>query len=240
MKERVFRFKRFSVNHSRSAMKVGVDGVLIGAWAHIEVAQSILDAGCGCGMIALMAAQRNPDATIDAVDIDIAAAAEAEDNFNGSPWRERLHAWLGDLATEEGSSMPRRYDCIVSNPPFFDTGVRNADTSRMKARHALGFSPFTLPAIAAHMLSEGGRLALITPYDTACRCVDHALVQGFFLSRECDVRGHDSAPFKRTMLEFVYHPAEPVHATYEQLTLNSGSEPSAQYIELCHDFYLKF
>ena len=112
--DKPFRFKQFTVQHQRSSMKVGTDAVLLGAWCELNGAQRVLDVGTGCGVIALMVAQRNADATILAIDIDPASVNEAQENFDASPWAERLHACrhdFNDLTDDEG------FDLIVTNPP---------------------------------------------------------------------------------------------------------------------------
>ena len=123
-REKVFKFKQFAVLNDRTAMKVGTDGVLLGAWCPVEGARRVLDVGTGCGVIALMVAHRNTDAVIDAIDIDHDAIDEATLNFANSPWSERLTAIEGDfnnLNTAVG------YDLIVSNPPYFTDSLLPPD-----------------------------------------------------------------------------------------------------------------
>lgn len=243
MKERVFRFKRFSVAHSRSAMKVGVDGVLVGAWADVSSARTILDAGCGCGLIALMCTQRNGSAAVDAVEVDSEAAAEAADNFHTSPWTERLTVFCADI-NEHQPPLGSAYDHIVSNPPFFDSGVTQIDTGRQLARHVSAFSPISLIAVADRLLADNGRLTMIFPSEDYDKIVVEAQRRGFAVSRVCQVRGRVDRPVKRTLCELHRADAsdravaEPVA---DLLTLEiSPGIPTPEYQALCKDFYLKF
>ncbi len=243
VKERVFRFKRFNVAHSRSAMKVGVDGVLVGAWADVSSARTILDAGCGCGLIALMCAQRNGAATIDAVEVDSEAAAEAADNFRMSPWAERLTVFCADI-NEHQPPLVGAYDHIVSNPPFFDSGVTQIDTGRQLARHVSAFSPISLIDVADRLLADDGRLTMIFPREDYEKIAEEAKQRGFAVSRVCHVRGRADRPVKRTLCELrragasEAAVAEPVAGL---LTLEtSPGIPTPEYQALCKDFYLKF
>lgn len=232
-----FRFKKFSVSHSRSSMKVGVDGVLIGAWTKLNEKERILDLGTGCGLIALMCAQRSAQSQILGIDIDMDSVAEAKENFSGSPWADRLRAECVDfldLYTEEPFSV------IVSNPPYFDSGVRKGDSSRILARHQI-----TLPLdmIIRHSmthLTDNGRLNMIFPASGINKIESAVSYLDCALTRKTYVRGHDKASYKRVMAEFtkgisLIHPEE----TY--LTLNdSDGNPTPEHRELCGDFYLYF
>ena len=119
-REKIFRFKQFEVVNDRTAMKVGTDGVLLGAWCPVAEARRVLDVGTGCGVIALMVAQRNRQALIEGIDIDQDSIAEARLNFANSPWNNRLTAIEGDFNDMDGDA---RYDLIVSNPPYFTNGA---------------------------------------------------------------------------------------------------------------------
>ena len=128
----MFRFKQFTVCDERSAMKIGTDGVLVGAWADVEDDWRILDVGTGTGLIALMLAQRNASAKIVGIDISHEAVEEARDNFSRSPWATRLSAIEGDVCGFEGSE---KFDHIVSNPPYFVDSLHSPDALRTMARH---------------------------------------------------------------------------------------------------------
>ena len=128
-----FRFKKFTVYHDRCAMKVGTDGVLLGAWVNVS-GDNILDIGTGTGLISLMMAQRNEKAVIDAIDIDSDAVSQAKDNIGNSPFSNRINSWNASLQ-EFSSKVEKRYDVIVSNPPFFVQSLKSPNKERSVARH---------------------------------------------------------------------------------------------------------
>lgn len=239
-----FRFKQFSVSHHRSAMKVGVDGVLIGCWADIGDAKRILDVGTGCGLIALIMAQRVPDALVDAIDIDAPSIEEASENFSTSQWSERLRAILCNysdirslLKEDEG------YDLIVSNPPYFDSGVTEIVTAREKARHQGELSPLSLLCEAKNFLKPGGSVAMVFPSELSAALEEEARILGYSLMRKCLVRGHQEAPYKRVLVQWRYTKglSDQLNIPSEYLTLESSIKiPTDEYMSLCKDFYLKF
>lgn len=239
MKERLFRFKHFSASHRLSAMKIGVDGVLAGAWARIDGTHSVLDVGCGCGLIALMCAQRCREAKILAIDIHEPSVAEAAHNFSASPWSDRLTARCIDFDgfVRECVATGRKFGHIVSNPPYFDAGVQ-PDSPRLTARHTGTLSPEVLVANAPLLLEAGGLLTIITPAGSA-----PAQTEGMILTRACRVRGHADAPVKRILSEYM-RPAskshEPAPVITEIVLESAPGVPTPGYRELCRDFYLKF
>ena len=240
-----FHFKQFSVSHHRSSMKVGVDGVLIGCWAYVESAGRILDVGTGCGLIALIMAQRYPEARIDAIDIDAPSIEEAQDNISSSPWTSRIKAVICSYS-DIGTMLTRGdygYDLIVSNPPFFDSGVTEALSPREKARHQGELSPMALLSGAGRLLNPGGNVAMVVPSEISSSLEAYASSLGFSLVRKCLVRGHDSAPYKRKLLQWKL-PCNGdciSEATEDLLTLEiSPGHPTDDYRSLCKDFYLRF
>lgn len=233
-----FRFKQFSVCHQQSAMKIGVDGVLIGCWAEVDDARRILDVGTGCGLIALMMAQRRPDAVINAIEVDIPSAEEARQNFSDSPWSERIRVIQGSFP-ECLDCSGDKFDLIISNPPFFNSGVTEVNTPRERARHQGELSPASLLADSRPILNPGGSLAMVIPSEYSAEIEDIAESLGYSLTRKCLVRGHAFAPFKRVLLQWKL--ASGLSYCEEQLTLEiSPGEPTEEYRTLCHDFYLKF
>lgn len=170
-REKVFRFKQFAVFNDRTAMKVGTDGVLLGAWCPVEGARRVLDVGTGCGVIALMIAQRNPDARIDGIDIDDASIEEACINFARSPWSDRLTARLQDFNDMEPEG---RYDLVVSNPPYFSNGILPDGDARTAARHTRSLTYSQLIEGAVRLLTDEGCLALISPADAEGDIVEAA------------------------------------------------------------------
>lgn len=239
MKERLFRFKRFSVAHSRSAMKVGVDGVLTALWAQMPpdspASPLVLDAGCGCGVISLILAQRFPDARIVGADTDAEAAAEAAFNFAASPWSSRLEAVCRDW--REAVTAP--VDLIVSNPPFFYSGADPSESARSAARHAGSLSPVRLVELASSMLSPQGSVCTISTPDSLDAMLKGAADAGMTLRRLCHVCNHPGAAVKRILTGWSRESGRLIE---DSLTLfgHDRTEPTEAYRALGKDFYLKF
>lgn len=232
-----FRFKQFSVAHNASIHKVGVDGTLLGAWCTVPQIGEILDIGTGCGLIAMMCAQRSGEAMITAIEIDARSCREAAENFKASPWKERLHAINGDFK----EIIPiKEFDLIVSNPPFFDSGVTEITTLRESARHQCALPLEILVKRAAEMLSEQGTLALVLPADQETKVMHLAIDASLRCSRLCRVKGNPHAPIKRILVEFGRDSAV-CHTEYSSLILEESPLcPTEDYKRLCCDFYLKF
>ena len=232
----VFRFKQFEVHQQRSAMKVGTDGVLIGAWASVQPTdRAILDIGTGTGLIALMLAQRSPEAKIVGVEIEPESVAQARENVDRSPWSNRVEiveSAVQEFATEE------RFDLIVSNPPYFVDSQKCPDEGRNRARHTDSLSFEELMKAAERLLTPEGRLAVIVPAEAALSVVAAGRLH---LLRRCDVKTKPTAGApKRVMLEF--SPRFGGAAVRESLTIGDGTAGgySPEYRALTRDFYLKF
>ncbi|MDD2248042.1 MAG: methyltransferase [Proteiniphilum sp.] len=159
-----FRFKQFVVHHDKCAMKVGTDGVLLGAWSSVANAKSILDVGTGAGLIAMMVAQRNPCAKIMAVDIDMDAVKQAKENVINSPFSGRIDVELIDFRMF-AKSRQERFDLIVSNPPYFSNSFLPADSHRTTARHSVSMSLEDLLVSGKRCLNKNGVISMILPYD---------------------------------------------------------------------------
>lgn len=250
-KERLFRFKQFSAAHGRSAIPIGMDGVLTAAWADIGHARTILDAGTGCGLIALICAQRNPGARILGIDTHDPSVQEAADNFRASPWPDRLTARrlpFADLTDE-------RFDHIVSNPPFFHDGIEDPSRSaRLAARHADLFGPVQLITHGAALLTPGGRITLIAPARDEAALLRAGAEVGLAPRRLCRVSSRPGAEPIRVLLtladpgQTVSDPDRP-KADPELTTLTiHRADPTGdpvddytpEYRRLTAPFYLKF
>ncbi|MDE6650345.1 MAG: methyltransferase [Muribaculaceae bacterium] len=238
-----FRFKQFSVSHHRSSMKVGVDGVLIGCWTQIDGVSRILDVGTGCGLIALIMAQRCPEAEVIGIDIDGASVDEAKENIENSPWSDRVDIVECDFPVGMSTGKENGFDLIVSNPPYFDSGVSEIVTSRERARHQGSLSPSSLLEASRLLLRQEGMVAMVVPYELSSALEEKASGLGYRLMRKCLVRGHADAPYKRTLLQWrlgneLFSHSDP---GIEYLTLEvSNGMPTEDYQKLCRDFYLKF
>ena len=229
----MFAFKQFVVRQGGAAMKVGTDGVLIGAWSRIpDNCRRILDIGAGTGLIALMAAQRSDSALITAVESDASSAAQARENAEASKWSDRIeivHSRIQDYAPEYG------FDLILSNPPFYDGTLTCGDTGRTMARHTVSLSFAELVSSAERLLADGGRFSVIVPAESAGRLVAESSMH---LVRRCDVRTKPLAAPKRTMLEF--SPLFTGAVRFEELTIGDGAGGySEEYRALTADFDLK-
>lgn len=235
-----FSFKQFNVEQDRCAMKVGTDGVLLGSWVSLENRPfSILDIGTGTGLIALMLAQRSDAQQIDAVEIDGDAYEQCVENFENSPWADRLfcfHASLDEFAEEPEDE---KYDLIVSNPPFFVPNEREADLpeNRKKARFHDSL-PFTdLVHYASQLLSENGELAVVIPFAEEEKFIALAKAKSLFVHRITRVRGTEKAPLKRSLLQFSFTES---HIQEQELVLEiSRHHYTDEFGELVKDFYLK-
>ena len=235
----MFRFQKFSVAHSRSTMKVGTDGVLLGAWADTHSARNILDIGTGCGLIALMAAQRTPDAHVTAIDIDQASIDEATENFQASPFTERLESLQADIQTFSTQPNTFQYDCILSNPPFFTESLLSPNPTRAAARSVAGGLSFqTLIESAVRLLAPGGSLQIILPFQEAPRILGIAIGAGLHLLRRTDITTKATKPPRRTLLHWTNHPTSaPILHNQICLTGAHGNR-SEDYQALTKDFYL--
>ncbi len=237
MKERLFRFKHFSVAHEVSAMKVGVDGVLIGLWAQLPSEGYVLDAGAGCGVISLILAQRSAVLKIFGVEYDPGAADEASMNFHRSPWSERLSAHCADWIEYARSAAP--FDMIVSNPPFFQDGVEAGNNLRLSARHAGRLSPTSLLSHAAEFLSAEGDIAMIFPAEHKDRLMAEAEGYGLYVRRIAFVSHHAGAEVKRIMVQWSRKETDS-EVSHLVLFEDDKVTPTAEYQVLGGDFYLKF
>ena len=221
----MFQFKQFTIRQDLCAMKVGTDGVLLGAWA--SGGRRILDVGTGTGVIALMMAQRFPDAQVTAIDIDEGAVCQAHANVASSPFASRvevLHSSLQDFPHTSSFSS------LVSNPPFFVDSLKAPDHQRSVARHTDTLSYAQLMQSASRLLSDDGELSVIIPFDYRRRMEDEALFAGFFPSRLCAVRTKEGKSPRRYLLAFRKHPC-PLQR--EELTIGSDA-----YRQLTRDFYI--
>jgi tRNA1Val (adenine37-N6)-methyltransferase len=219
----MFQFKQFTVEQELCAMKVGTDGVLLGAWA--KGGQRILDAGTGTGVIAMMLAQRYPGARVTAIDIDEGAVRQAQQNVTESPFAAQVTVLQETLQEHQGE-----YDAIVSNPPFFIDSLAAPDEQRNMARHTATLTYAELMQAAYRLLSDEGELSVVVPFDYRQRMEDEAIFVGFFPSRVCAVKTTERKPAKRYLLAFRKHPCP---CEKEQLTI--GSE---DYQALTSAFYL--
>ena len=234
----MFRFKQFTIRQDRCPMKVGTDGVLLGAWTGIRPTdRRLLDVGTGTGLIALMLAQRAPWARITGV--DIADTSQARENADASPWGARLtfaHCAVQDFDPGE------RFDLIVSNPPFFDASLVCPDPGRTTARQGV-----TLPVASrfdplVRLLGPSGRFAVVVPCSEVARLL-RAAGGRLAVVRRTEVHTTPRHAARRTLLELMpTSAAAGISPTYDELFVGTGQPESytAEYQALTRDFYLKF
>jgi tRNA1Val (adenine37-N6)-methyltransferase len=236
-KQEPFRFKQFTIGQDRCSMKVGTDGVLLGAWARVEHVENILDIGTGSGLIAIMLAQRSEAASIHGVEVDQPSCEQARENMLGSPWAERLdtyHMAIQDFAV----TTDIRYDLIVSNPPFFTGGNLSYNQDRNSVRHTIKLPHQDLLSAVRKLLRHEGRLALILPYLEGLRFCELAATYQLYCQRMTEVLPKADRPVERLLLEFSKSKQQP---TVDQLVLREtdGDQWTAAYQALTRAFYLK-
>ncbi len=229
-----FTFKQFAVEQEDVSMKVGTDGVLLGAWADCEGAKNILDIGTGTGVIALQMAQRNSQSQICAVEIDEIAAHRARANFDLSPWAERLT--VEQTAVQEFAPA-EKFDLIVSNPPYFVDSLLPPDAKRSTARHTHDLTFEELDNAVCRLLSESGKFALILP---VTEFEKYLTLTQLHLMRRCDVCPIEGGAVKRIMGEFAKQPT--TETKLETIAIERGrrGDYTDDYRALTKDFYLKF
>lgn len=226
-----FEFRRFTVHHELCAMKVGTDGVLLGAWAH--GGRRVLDVGTGSGLIALCMAQRYPGAHVTAIDIDPGACRQAAVNAAASPFGDRISVHETALQNmEEGM-----YDSIVCNPPFFKDSLECPDRRRTLARHASALPARDLFRNAARLLTDDGELSVIIPQTCRDDFDSEALFAGMYPSRACLIRTVSRKPVSRCLLAYCRQAVGTVEETQECLN-DDGGKRSAWYSALTAPFYL--
>lgn len=194
-----FTFKQFTIWHNKCAMKVGTDGVLLGTWANVAEANSILDIGTGTGMIALIAAQRNPKARITGVDIDSSASIQATENVLNSPWKERIHIIQEDIKKFHPAIL---FDSILCNPPYFRNSLKCPDRQRSVARHTDNLSPEELLKSVQTLMTDSGEFSIIIPSCDYKLLESLAFIHSLYTVRRTFVHTIAGSTPKRVLLSF--------------------------------------
>ena len=238
-----FRFKKFTVRQQRASMKVGTDGVLLGAWAdYLVTDKKILDVGTGTGIIALIAAQKysemGADCSIYAIDIDEDAIFDASENFASSPWAGNLSARKISLQ-EMPSGSDSAYDLIISNPPFFENSFKAPDAQRSMARHTDTLSYSDLLSNACRLLKDEGRIALVLPFGSLSELRSIAVSNCLKIKHITTVRTTPEKAPKRVLVELV-RTTVPLETRNDELVIQSAGIYSSEYIYLTKGLYLKF
>jgi len=231
----VFQFKHFAIKQNLCAMKVGTDGVLLGAWTKAPNG-NILDIGCGSGLISLMIAQRNPNTQIDAIDVDHNAFLQTTENIANSDWKENIKPHHTSL---QNFNSPHKYQLIVSNPPFFVNATKSANSSKNTARHTDELSFNDLLHHVSKLLKKEGVFSVVLPITEEVELCKIASANELFLNRICYVKPNLDKEPKRILMEFSLTNTPVI---MESLTIETEKRHhyTEEYRNLTQDFYLHF
>lgn len=218
-------------------MKVGTDSVLLGAWASVDHNPfNVLDMGTGTGVLSLMIAQRSNAEQIEAIEIDDDAFEQCVDNFESSPWNDRLFCFHASLL-EYIEAVDEKFDLIICNPPFFSEDYKTDEKSRNLARFSDAMPLEHIIFAVIHFLSKTGKFAVIVPYKEETRFIEEANLIGVYPNRILRVRGNENSEIKRSLIEFSY--TENKTAISELTIETERHQYTEDYIKLTKDFYLK-
>ena len=238
-KNSFFRFKEFTIDQDKCVMKVCTDACVLGAWADVEHAENILDIGTGTGLLALMAGQRNPNARIDAVELDPEAFSQASDNVANSPFHSRIEVINSAI---QDFNPNKKYDCIITNPPFFQSDLLSPKTQKNQAHHSTSLSFDELLVAIGALLSEQGRYNVLLPMDESQIFTKKALHLGWILVKRLTLY-HDKSkkPFRQIMTfkRNYFSENQSIDGAlciYEE----DGKIYSSDFKQLLRDFYLIF
>ncbi len=232
-----FQFKEFTVNQDKTAMKIGTDGVLLGAWTRIEKPiETILDIGSGTGVIALQMAQLYEAEIIDAIEIEPNAYEQCVENFENSTWADRLFCYHASLQ-EFTAEIEEKYDLIVSNPPFYTDRFLSNDFARNQARQTLALSFDDLLKSVSNLLNVNGYFSVIIPYKEEALFLHKAAENGLFPEKITRVKGHKKAVIKRSLLLLSFK--QNTNPFIEELILERERHVFTEaYQKLVEEFYL--
>ena len=233
--KRPFHFQQFSLFHHRSTMKVGTDAVLLGIWTDLRSVEEVLDIGTGCGIIPLLLAARSADVKVDAVELDAVSYEEASGNFSQSPFSDRLQAFHADINrfVPEGD---KRYDLVISNPPFFINDHRPEHKGRKLARHADTLRYDQLVAAVLRLMKPGGRFSVVLPYRESKVFLELAGQAGLFLQRQMLIF---PKPCKEPNRVNLLLGASAAHPETEKFNIrNEDGSFTQQYLDMVKNYYL--
>lgn len=228
-----FSFKHFSVEQSNSALKVGTDAMVLGAFIDAENANNSLDIGSGTGVLSLMIAQKNPTIHVTAIEIDELSCLDCLRNFLNSPWNNRLNLLNSNFLTQNFSGT---FDLIFSNPPFYENSLINSDTRKAKAKHESHLSFYLLFEKVSKILSEIGTFWIIMPYENANKWIENASEYSLYCIQKINIFAKPNS-MKRTILVFSKIKSEMLLSDF--IIRNNNNSYSDEYIQLTKDFHSK-
>jgi tRNA1Val (adenine37-N6)-methyltransferase len=250
-----FRFKQFTIRQDKCAMKVCTDACLFAAWVAQKIRdpkslacvtqsgreiRNILDIGTGTGLLAVMLAQKNPDAVIDAVEIDETAAQQAKENFQASPWKERLRVYNISIQQFNSTTQPinqsTKYDLIISNPPFFENHLKSNNAKRNLALHSEELSSEELLVAIDKNLKDEGSFAVLLPYHRTEEFINLALRNAFHPAEEILIKQTPKHNYFRSILLFTK--LEVSTRRSEIIIQDEDGKYTDQFVELLKDYYL--
>ncbi|HNP22574.1 MAG TPA: methyltransferase [Panacibacter sp.] len=238
MPNNFFRFKQFTVHQEKCAMKVCTDACLFGSllktYFNRRGGARVLDIGAGTGLLSLMYAQQNANALIDAVEIDERASKQAKENFEVSPWKERLRIHNCSI---QSFIAGNKYDLIVSNPPFFENDLKSADDKRNLALHSSALSLEELAGIASALVDDNGMFAVLLPYHRADAFIENAAAKKFFSQQRVNVKQSVKHNYFRSILFFTKQ--QFVASADEISIMDGGGQYTKRFADLLKDYYLK-
>jgi tRNA1Val (adenine37-N6)-methyltransferase len=237
MGHQYFKFKQFTINQHNTAMKVGVDAVLLGSWANPGNAKDVLDIGTGTGLLSLMLAQKS-EANIIAIDVDTSSYGQAIANVKASKWHDRIE--VHNISIQEYSiKISKRFDFIICNPPFFNSSLVSPDNKRTLARHDASLPLNELFSCVARLLVENGRFLMIYQYDRKEEVIFEASIHKLFPSKSLVIKGNQHKNPNRIIFEFTW---EPGICEESEIVIRSSetNEYTSAYKKLTREYYLKF
>ncbi|MDA9556804.1 tRNA (adenine(22)-N(1))-methyltransferase TrmK [Vibrio sp.] len=238
MSTKGFSFKQFRIHNSEAGMPVSTDGILLGAWADLTNAHHILDIGTGTGLLALMAAQRNINAEVTAIDINQQAVEAANLNVEKSPWKQRIHVQLQDILQ---NTQYRIADHIICNPPYFNFGEQAQRTQRAMARHTNTLPHNQLLQACEQLLMQNGRASFVLPIYEGHQFIALAKIHNWSVSRLCSIKTTQHKEASRILIELSFNRKNVTTEETELIIHNPSHELgySTEFIALTHAFYLK-
>lgn len=234
-KQNGFTFKQFHIHHDRCAMKVGTDGILLGAWADISQAKRILDLGTGTGLIALMLAQRSAeDCQISAVELDQVAFLQAQENIQQSKWANKIHLYSQNIADFCTNTMDK-FDLIVANPPYFPQGIDCSSKQRNLARYTENLTHLDWLDLASQCVSAQGKISFVLPFEAGETLLKHTALP---CVKRCEVITKIGKDPQRLLLTFALQTA-PLEQS-QLIIYDENNQYHSDFVALTRDFYLKF